>query len=113
MSNVYWRKRYQQFILSKVGYEKNDDFSKNMQEIKNICKEHDDITFFEDEFLDYLFKYYSKYKFDVSFDFYSNLAKVILLENEINGTLIKDNNQQYTFIVKDNIELLLISSSYL
>lgn len=36
---------------------------------------------------------------------------MILLENEINGTLIFDKGS-YTFIVKDNSELLIMSVRY-
>lgn len=50
-------------------------------------------------------------KFDVYCDFYYHLARVILLENEINGTLIFDKGS-YTFIVKDNSELLIMSVRY-
>lgn len=112
MSSVYWRKIYQGFILDKVGFKREDNIIKNIDEAKKLYKNHGDIHFFEDEFSDYLYKYYLKYCLDFSFDFYKNLAKVILLENEINGTLIKEENGRYTFIVKDNLEFLMMSSLY-
>lgn len=113
MSSVYWRKIYQKFILDKIGYQKDENIIKNLDKAKQLYKNHEDIHFFEDEFSDYLYKYYDKYKIDVSFDFYKNLAKVILLENEIRGTLINEENGRYTFIVKDNTELFAMASSCL
>lgn len=112
MSYVYWKKIYQKFILDKIGYKKDDNITKNLNEAKRLYKNQEDIYFFEDEFSDYLYKYYLKYHLDVSYDFYKNLAKVILLENEINGTLISEENDRYTFIVKDNIEFLLMPNLY-
>lgn len=107
-----WRKRLREFILIKVGYEPDIDFAKNMNSIKEKMKKHEDIIFDEITFADYLKKYYEKYKFNVYYDFYYHLARVILLENEINGTLIFDKGR-YTFPVKDNSELLIMSTECL
>lgn len=112
MSSVYGRKIYQKFILDKVGYKKEDSIIKNIDEAKKLYKNHGDIHFFEDKFSEYLYKYYLKYCLDFSYDFYKNLVKVILLENEINGTLIKEENGRYTFIVRDNLEFLMMASLY-
>lgn len=113
MSSVYWRKIYQKFILDSVGYKRDADFTKNMNEAKKLYKNHADIHFFEDDFSNYLYNHYSKYHLDFSYDFYKNLAKMILIENEINGTLINEENGRYTFVVKDNIEFLMMSCHYM
>ena len=112
MTMCSWRKRFKEFILIKLEYEPDFDVSKNISSIKEMMKSHDDIVFDEMTFADYLREYYKKYEFNVCFDFYSHLAKVILLQNEINGTLICSSGK-YTYVVKDNIELLLMSASYL
>lgn len=112
MSMHSWRKRFREFILKKIEYEREHDLCKNISSIKEKMKNHEDIVFEEMDFADYLKEYYKKYKFNVYYDFYTHLAKVILLENEINGTLIFDKGK-YTFVVKDNVEVLCMSASYL
>ncbi len=112
MSMHSWRKRFREFILKRIEYEREHDLCKNISSIKEKMKNHEDIVFEEMDFADYLKEYYKKYKFNVYYDFYTHLAKVILLENEINGTLIFDKGK-YTFVVKDNVEVLCMSASYL
>lgn len=107
-----WRKRFREFILQKIGYEPDINITNNLNSIREKMKTHEDVVFCASDFEDFLRDYYKKYKFDVYYDFYKHLAKVILLENEINGTLIYDKGE-YTFVVKDNSEVLLMSASYL
>lgn len=106
MTSVYWRKIYKKFVLGKIGCKKGENYVQNMTVAKKIFKNHEDVCFYEDEFSDYLQEYYLKYRLDLSFEFYKNLAKVILLENEINGTLISEETGRYVFVVKDNIEFI-------
>ncbi len=73
-------------------------------------KSHEDTNFKEMDFSNYLSEYYKKYDADVYCDLYTHLARIILLENEINGTLIFDKDK-YTFVVKDNVELLFMLAS--
>lgn len=110
MTYVCWRKIYQKFILGKIGCKKGENIVQNMTIAKKTFKNHKDVCFYQDEFSDYLQEYYLKYRLDLSFDFYKNLAKVILLDNEINGTLISEEKGRYVFVVKDNIEFITMFS---
>lgn len=73
-------------------------------------KSHEDTNFKEMDFSNYLSEYYKKYDADVYCDLYTHSVRIILLENEINGTLIFDKDK-YTFVVKDNVELLFMLAS--
>lgn len=73
-------------------------------------KSHEDTNFKEMDFSNYLSEYYKKYNADVYCDLYTHSVRIILLENEINGTLIFDKDK-YTFVVKDNVELLFMLAS--
>ena len=73
-------------------------------------KSHEDTNFKEMDFSNYLSEYYKKYNADVYSDLYTHSARIILLKNEINGTLIFDKDK-YTFVVKDNVELLFMLAS--
>lgn len=108
MSMCSWKNRFTEYILKKLNYEKSSDFNKNMHLIEEKMKTCEDIVFDEYDFSNYLREYYKKYNYDFYYDFYSHLAKVILLENEINGTLFF-NEGTYTYIVKENRELLFMS----
>lgn len=103
MTNFHWNKKYQWFILEKIGFKAQDTFKETADEINKIYREASDIEFYEDEFERYISESYKKYKMDVSFDFYKNLARAILLENELKGSLISEGDK-YTFIPKDNPE---------
>ena len=76
-------------------------------------KDDKENNFKEMDFSNYLSEYYKKYNADVYCDLYTHSVRIILLENEINGTLIFDKDK-YTFVVKDNVELLfmLVSQDY-
>ena len=73
-------------------------------------KDDKENNFKETDFSNYVSEYYKKYNADVYCDLYTHLARIILLENEINGTLIFD-KYKYAFVVKDNVDLLFMLAS--
>lgn len=109
MTKFSWDKKYQRFILKKMGFETYDSFSENMDEMKRMYDTAPDVEFYEDEFEKYIEESYKKFEIDVSFDFYKNLAKFILLENELKKSLISEGDK-YTFIPKDNPEFLVMAT---
>ena len=113
MSKLKWMEKFKKYIILKIGYEQSDDFQKNIENMKRIIKNHEDINFTEDDFADYLEKEYKTYKLDISVDFYNNLAKFILLDNEMKGTLVHNGYDRYVFIVKDNTEIMSIFSAFM
>lgn len=95
-----WRERLKEFILLTNGYDADYDLLKNANEFKKSMKNDKEICFYEDDFADYLQKYYEKYRLGVYVDFYQYLAKMILLKNEMDN-LIDYKEGKYIFKINN------------
>lgn len=100
MTWVSWDKIIKKYILSEWAKEKNVDEIKLADIINDKIKKNIKIVIDEKGFSNYLREYYSKYKLDVYVDFYDHLAKMILLEKEIQEMFSYDGGKYY-FIVDD------------
>ena len=67
----------------------------------------DDITFDFNEFVKYIDSWFMKYKLKFPFNFSYHFSYLVLYNEEICGTLIKQNTDEYTFIVKENRDFLM------
>ncbi len=74
MTDRCWNKRYQIFILERIGIKFDTDVIKNLDNIQKIYRDAQDVVFWESEFEKFLRESYKKFEMEVSFDFYRNLA---------------------------------------
>jgi hypothetical protein len=109
MTMASWNKKLIKYILSEWETKQNVNIFQ-MTDIALInIKGKIKIEIDESDFSDYLREQYSHYKLDVYDDFYSHLAKVILLENEMSG-IISYSDWKYIFILDNQTKSLLIGA---
>lgn len=103
---AFQRKIFAEFILHKLGYSNG---TIGVKEILAKFKKYDkDVEFDYYEFRDYVDRFIkTRYKFDYPELFIENFTLLILYNEEVEGTLVKLNKEDYVFIVKNNIDFIL------
>lgn len=101
---VVQRRIFGEFIKKKI---RNNDKEISIEDALKLFKEaKNDINFDFNEFVQYIDSYLMKYKLTFPYNFSRNFSYLILYNEEINGTLIKQYNE-YTFILKENKDFIM------
>lgn len=102
---TFQKKIFGKFLMKKMGYNEDIEIAKIIDKYK-ICK--DDITFDYYEFRNYVKDFIEKrYKFDYPELFFEHLTWLILYNEEVRGTLIKESDYDFIFIVERNIDFIM------
>ena len=106
MNSFAWKKKFYRYILEKLNYlnyEKQSTLQDTFVYIRNMLTEQESVEIFEDDFENFLKHQYEKYEMNVSCDFFKRLARVILLERDLDGSLIDKGKGRYeVYIVAES-----------
>lgn len=102
---IIQRRIFSTFLKQKIKTEGN---IKSESEMLNLIKmSTKDISFEYNEFWMFISTYISKnYKFNFPTRFNDHLTNLILYNEELEGTLIKENKRNYTFIIEGNMDFV-------
>lgn len=102
---VVQRRIFGEFIKKKIC---NNDKEISVEDALKLYKHAEyDINFYFNEFVQYIDSYLMKYKLKFPYNFSRNFTYLILYNEEINGTLIKQYNDEYTFVLKENEDFIM------
>lgn len=101
---VVQRRIFGEFIKKKIC---NNDKEISIKDALKLYEDaENDIKFCFNDFVQYIDSYLMKYKLKFPYNFSRNFSYLILYNEEINGTLIKQYNE-YTFILKENEDFIM------
>lgn len=102
---VVQRRIFGEFIKKKIC---NNDKEISIKDALKLFRDAEkDINFEFNDFVQYIDSYLMKYKLTFPYNFSRNFSYLILYNEEINGTLIKQYGYEYTFILKENEDFIM------
>jgi len=100
----FQKELFARFLLKKMGWNKEVNYKKIIKNYEE-CVKNIEFNFFE--FRDFVESYITKkYKFDFPIQFFEHFSYLILYNEDIEGTLISEDNE-YIFIVQKNEDFIL------
>ena len=102
---VVQRRIFGEFIKRRIC---NSDKEISIEDALKLFRDpENDINFEFNDFVQYIDSYLMKYKLTFPYNFSRNFSYLILYNEEINGTLIKQYGYEYTFILKGNEDFIM------